>query len=175
MVEIKDRYQSIAIIGFMATGKTTIAKELSQRLNLEFVDIDKLIEKEEKVSISEIFETHGEEYFRELERKAIKKLNSLKGLIVSCGGGVCLNPENVVNLKNNYKVVLLKAKAQTVIKRTQNDKSRPLLNGKNSIEAVKKIMDERYDSYQDAADIIIVTDYRSKESICNEIIEKLKL
>lgn len=175
MVKEKEDPFNIVLIGFMATGKTTIAKELSDSLNIEFIDIDKLIEENTDMLIPEIFEKYGETYFRQIEKETIERISQMENIIISTGGGVCLDPENISNIRKKGKVVLLEADPQTIIDRTENDENRPLLKGKNSIESIKRIMDERKDSYHKAADIVIDTGEKSVENIRDEILKALNL
>lgn len=175
MVKDKEDPFNIVLIGFMATGKTTIAKELSTSLNIEFIDVDRLIEENTEMLIPEIFERYGETYFRQIEKETIERISQMENIIISCGGGVCLDPENISNIRKKGKVVLLEADPQTIINRTENDENRPLLKGKSTIESIKKIMDERKDSYHKAADIIIDTKEKSIESIGEEILKSLNL
>lgn len=172
MVEEK-KWLNISIIGFMATGKTTIGKKLSKKLNTEFIDIDKLIEERMQKSISEIFEKHGEVYFREIEKETIEEVMKLKNIIISCGGGVCLDPENIVNIRKNSRVILLEADPETIIERTKNDETRPLLKDRKQKEDIEKIMEKRKDSYYKAADIIIDTNNKAVANIVDEIINKI--
>lgn len=173
MVNPRKEMSNIAVIGFMATGKTTISKELSENLNMEFIDVDKFIEEKTKMTISEIFEKHGEEYFREIEKKSLEGISSLENMVISCGGGVCLNPENIINIRKNSLVILLEADPETIIKRIERDESRPLLRDKKNKEDIKRIMDSRKDSYYKAADIIIDTNNKSILNIRDEIIKKI--
>lgn len=169
----KKKKLNISIIGFMATGKTTIGKELSERLNLEFIDIDKLIEEKMKTTISEIFQTYGEDYFRQIEKETIEGLMKLKDTVISCGGGACLDSENILNIRKNSLVILLEADPETIVQRTENDETRPLLKDRKGKEAIRKIMENRRDSYYKAADIIIDTNNKSTSSIIDEIIKKI--
>lgn len=176
MVNTTDKDASnIVIIGFMATGKTTLAKELSKNLGMKYLDVDKIIEEKVEMTIPEIFEKYGEEYFRLIEKETIKDINKSQDIIVSCGGGVCLDPENIINIKKMGKVVLLEANPETILGRIRNDISRPLLKDKNNIEEIKKIMDERKDSYHKSADIIIDTSGKSVFNLIDEILRKLNL
>ena len=86
---------NIYLIGFMGVGKSTVAKELSKRLDYQLIDTDDEIESREDRSISDIFDKDGEEYFRGLERELIRELSSKDNLIVSCGGGIIKCDENI--------------------------------------------------------------------------------
>ncbi|OLS02353.1 shikimate kinase [Tissierella creatinophila] len=166
---------SIVLIGFMGTGKSTVAKVLSKQLNLELIDTDKSIEKKTGLTISEIFEKYGEKGFRDIETDIIKDLKDKKEKIISCGGGVCLRDENIKNLKTNHRVILLEASARVILERIKDDDTRPILKDKTDIESVEMIMKRRKASYQKCADLIIDTDEKSVEKIVDEIIEKLNI
>lgn len=170
-----DNRSNIVIIGFMATGKTTLAAELSENLGMEYLDIDKIIEENTDMKIWEIFEKYGEGHFRQLEKKTIENLNKSQNIIISCGGGACLDAENVNNIKKMGKVVLLEANPATILSRIENDTSRPLLKDRAKVAEIKKIMDERRDSYDKLADIIIDTNGKSVSNIIDEILSELSL
>lgn len=164
---------NIAIIGFMATGKTSLARELASYLGLRSLDIDNLIEERENREISQIFKQDGEGYFRRLEKEIVKELSLLEGVVISCGGGVCLDPENIKNLRKKNKIVLLEASVEDILARTKRDKGRPLLNRLDKKEAVTRLMADRKDQYRDAADIIIDTSGKRIREVRDEIIKEL--
>lgn len=166
---------SIVLIGFMGTGKSTIAKVLSKRLNLKLIDTDKCIEENTEMTIPEIFERYGEKGFRDIEADIIKDLKDKKEKIISCGGGVCLRDENIKNLKENHKVILLEAGAEVILNRIKDDSNRPILKGKTDIYSIEKIMNIRKPSYRNCADIIIDTDEKCVERVVDEIIKRLEL
>ena len=134
---------SVVLVGFMATGKSTVAKVLSKKLDRELIDTDKCIEAKIKMTIPEIFKKYGETGFRDIEAGIIKDLKDKKGTVISCGGGVCLRDENIANLKENHKVILLEASAEIILKRVKGDSNRPLLKGKTDIESIETIMNTR--------------------------------
>lgn len=168
MVERKDK--NIVLIGFMATGKTSLGKELSKILDREFIDTDKLIEEKTGRTIPEIFKEEGEEYFRALEKESIKEVSQFENMIISCGGGVPLDAENIVNLRKKGRIFLLQADSQTILERTSKNKNRPLLNENNSLETIERIMNARKNIYLQAADNIIDTRDKSLSCLRDKII-----
>ncbi|MBQ3773976.1 MAG: shikimate kinase [Pseudobutyrivibrio sp.] len=164
---------NIVLIGFMGTGKSTISAHLSRCFDMEIVDMDQVIAEKEGMSISKIFETYGEEYFRNAETNLLKELQSRKNVVISCGGGTPLREENVKEMKKNGKVVLLTAKPETIFERVKDNHDRPLLENNKSVEFIEELMLKRMDKYMAAADIIIETDNKNRQEICDELINAL--
>lgn len=165
---------NIVLIGFMGSGKSTISRALSKVFAMEVIEMDQVIAEREGMSISEIFEVHGEEYFRNLETELLRELQNRKGVVISCGGGVPMRDENVVEMKKNGKVVLLTASAETILDRVKNNHDRPLLENNKTVTFISDLMTKRRDKYEAAADIIIQTDGKSEFEICEEIIRCTK-
>lgn len=161
---------NIVLIGFMGSGKTSVAKKLAEVSAYKLVDTDKLIEEKENKKISDIFSDNDEKYFRDIESQVLLKLQSNFNLVISTGGGIVLREANRDVLKKLGKVVYLRVTPETVVKRLQHDTSRPLLMGDDKHQKVKEIMDYREPIYQDAADIIIDTDNLSKKEIAEKIL-----
>ena len=165
---------SIALIGFMATGKTTIGKALVESLGeeYEFIETDQLIIQETGKTIPRIFSEEGEEKFREYEIDICEKLSKFKKVVISCGGGVILNKINVENLKKNCHIVLLKATLKEIYTRIiKNGKAlRPLIDKKDSKKEIKKILTFRKPYYKEAAEIVIDTTDKQIENIVREIL-----
>lgn len=164
---------NIMLIGFMGTGKTTVSRELSKSMNIKEVDMDSYIVKREGMSINDIFDNKGEEYFRNVETECLKEIQKEKGRIVSCGGGAVLKDENVKCMKDGGVIVLLTATPETVYNRVKNGKERPILNGHMNVEYISELMEKRKQRYLDVADIKIVTDGKTPVNICNEIVQSL--
>lgn len=139
---------NIALIGMPASGKTTVGRALSERLDKAFVDSDDEIVKTENKPIPEIFEASGEAYFRTVEKNVIKELSMCNSQIISTGGGAVLNPENIENLKANSRVYFLDRPLEMLI--TTSD--RPLSSNRADLE---KRYNERYELYKASADVII--------------------
>ena len=161
------------LIGMMGSGKSSVGKLLANKLQFSIIDIDKEIEKNEKLSIKEIFEEKGENYFREIESKyLLRKRNSA---VVSCGGGIVLNKKNREFLKTSGYTIYLKSSIPTLEKRLLNKNSRPLLNNANLKKTLTKIYNKRKTLYISAANATIITDRRSVKEVCELIIKKLKI
>lgn len=164
---------NIVLIGFMGAGKSTISEFLSTMFAMKIVEMDQVIAEREEMSIPDIFATYGEEYFRNLETKLLIELQEEKNTIISCGGGVAMRKENVVEMKKNGKVVLLTAQPETILERVKDSDERPLLNGNKNIEFIRELIGKRREKYEEAADVILHTDNKSIMAICEELIEKL--
>jgi len=164
---------NIVLIGFMGSGKTSVGTELSTLLEMNYIDTDDKIVENFGISINEIFDTYGEAEFRKLERRAIEDLKGTKNTIISCGGGVVLDPINIELLRNVGKIVWLKVSPEEVLNRLSNDDSRPLLKDKFTLKGLSEILENRLPLYENAGDIIIDTNKKDVQKIAREIIEKL--
>ncbi len=167
---------SIALIGFMATGKSTIGKILVEKMgkDFSFVETDKVIVQEAGKNIPRIFSEDGEIRFREYEISACKKTSELTHVVVSCGGGVVLNKINIDYLKRNCHIVLLETSTDEIYQRAMKDgkESRPIIDKKDPKAEIEKVLNFRRPFYQAAAEIVVDTTGRTIEDIANEILEK---
>ena len=164
---------NIVLIGFMGAGKSTIAGELKDKLEMDRVEMDQMIVEKQGMSISEIFDEYGEAYFRNLESNTLIELQKRKQTIVSCGGGVVMREENTDHMKKNGRVVLLTAKPETIYERVKDSDERPILNDHMNVEFISSLMDKRKERYEAVADITVATDGKNVTQICEEIISKL--
>lgn len=165
---------NIVLIGFMGAGKSTISDFLRTVFAMEVVEMDQIIAEREEMSISDIFETYGEEYFRDLETKLLIEMQSRKNVVISCGGGVPMRERNVVEMKKNGRVVLLTAKPETILNRVKDNHDRPLLEGNKNVDYIAQLMEKRREKYEAAADIVIETDGKDKLEICEELVHRLR-
>lgn len=163
--------KNIFLIGFMGSGKSTIARLLAKETGKELIEMDETIEKEAGCSINRIFEAHGEVYFRNLESELVARISNKGGAVVSCGGGAVLREENVVNMRKNGTIVYLSATPETIYKRVRNSTHRPLLNGNMNVEYITQLMEKRLPIYEAAADEVVVVDDREKSQIVEKILE----
>ncbi|GGI39990.1 shikimate kinase [Mammaliicoccus stepanovicii] len=161
---------SIVLVGFMGVGKTTIGELLSEKCNKSLVDIDSYIVNTMKLSIPEIFDKYGEQYFRDLETKALLEWID-KDVIISTGGGIVESTSTKRILNKTRHVFWLKCDIEVVFKRIQQDNNRPNANGK-SLKELKALYSKRELSYNEIAFKQIDAD-RPIEVVANEIIESL--
>ena len=170
---------SIALIGFMATGKTTVGKELVKELGKEYrlVEMDDMIIEDAGKSIPEIFSEDGEARFREYEIAACKKASKYNRVVISCGGGCVLNKINIDNLKQNCHIVLLQASAEEIYKRCIKDgkETRPVIDKVDPKAEIEKVLLFRKSFYEAAAEITVDTTRREINEIVKEIVEKTNI
>ncbi|MGV9171376.1 MAG: shikimate kinase [Promethearchaeia archaeon] len=170
---------SIALIGFMATGKTTVGKRLSEELGdqYRFIETDQIIVEEAGKSIPEIFAEDGEIRFREYEIAACKKASKMQKVVISCGGGIVLNKINIDYLKQNCYIVLLTASSKEIYSRALKDgtEKRPVINKKNPKEEIDKVLHFRDPFYEAAAEITCNTTGKTFDEIVSEILQKTNL
>lgn len=165
--------KNIFLIGFMGSGKSTIASCLSKNYGMEIVEMDQEIVKREGMSISDIFAQKGEPYFRDLETNLLIEIQEKKNKVISCGGGVAMREQNVVEMKKSGVVILLLAEPETILERVKDSDERPLLQGNKNLSFIRDMMEKRRPKYEEAADYIVQTDGKNAESICKEILEKV--
>ena len=166
---------SIALIGFMGTGKTVVGKALAEKLGREFIELDSLIEQKAGKPIPEIFQQDGEVAFRELEIEATKEVSEDKNQIIACGGGLVLNKINIDRLKRDSVIVYLTASPRVILKRVSNgDEERPVLKASNKAEKIQEVLRFRKPFYERAADFKIDTSKVDTASVAEQIVEKVK-
>ncbi len=157
----------IYLTGFMTSGKSTIGPILANVLGLNFFDLDKEIENEEKLSVVEIFEKKGELYFRNVESSVLEALSQKDNVIISLGGGTIANQKNYELLKQTGKIIYLKVLPGNLYKRLKNKIDRPLFRDlvlgekeeEDFLDHIKELLEKRR-KYYEKADLIIETDFQ---------------
>ncbi len=165
---------NLILIGFMGSGKSLTSQWLAKKMGKTCLSSDRLIEKREGKSIADIFKECGEEYFRKVEHEVISEISQKNDIVLDCGGGVVLNPENMVLLKNSGTVIYLYASPEIIHQRTKHKSHRPLLNVKDPLAQIKKLLEQRKLFYA-SADYEIDTDHKTIEMVGKEIMELLNL
>lgn len=163
--------RNIVIVGFMGTGKTIIAKLLSQKHNVKYVSTDDFIEKKEKMPITEIFSKKGERHFRNIEKTVVADVSQMDDVVIDAGGGVVIDGENIKNLKKKGFIVCLWAEPGDILSRTKKYTTRPLLNVDDPLKKIKELLDFRKPFYE-RADYHINTSKLSTEEVM-ETIERI--
>jgi shikimate kinase len=165
------KLNNIALIGFSGIGKSTIGKIVADKLALQFVDTDKLIESRLNMTIKRIFAEHGEEYFRQIEKEVIQECSHKNGIVIATGGGAVLNTNNIESLKVNGLVILLKARLDIIYRNVCKDQTRPLLAGsENPMDRINKLLEARAEYYKNNHCEIDVSDM-TIEQAADEVIK----
>ena len=169
---------NIYLIGFRCTGKTSVGKIIAQKLGMGFIDADDELVKQQGVTITDMVDKHGWDYFRDKESDVIKELSEMDNTVVATGGGVILNKTNVECMKRSGIVVWLKANPETIEQRmlqdTKTDESRPSLTSKGIIGEIQQTIEERTPLYTHAMEIYITTDDIGIEDVADNIIVKIQ-
>ncbi|HBM74278.1 MAG TPA: shikimate kinase [Clostridiaceae bacterium] len=162
--------KNIVLIGFMAVGKTTVGRMLSDKLNFKFIDTDEVIENKCNKTIQNIFAEFGEGYFRKIESDVVKIASSCTDTVISCGGGTPKDPDNVRSLEKNGMIICLKADADAICKRADISSGiRPILYNKSKNE-IEDLMLKRQ-KYYDVAQYFVDTSDLTPEEVADMIIE----
>lgn len=162
--------KNIILLGFMATGKTSVAGALAKSLNREFIEIDHLIEKDQNDTIDHIFKTKGETYFRQVEKRITKEVSQKENAVISSGGGVVLDEENIKNLERNGVLICLEAAPEVILERSKKENNRPLLKTENVSQKINELLEKRKPFYQKIK-LHINTTHLSIEQVVDKIIE----
>ena len=165
---------NIVLIGFMGAGKSTISEFLKTAFAMDVIEMDQIIAEREGMSISDIFEVDGEQYFRDLETNLLIEMQSRPNVVICCGGGTPMRECNVVEMKKNGRVVLLTAKPETILDRVKDSHDRPLIENNKTVPFIAELMEKRREKYEAAADIVIETDGKDELQICEELIHRLR-
>lgn len=163
--------KNIVLIGFMGSGKSTVAGLLSQKLEKDLVETDMMVvARSGRNSIKDIFAMDGEIRFRELELKSAHDLSNRSGAVISTGGGMVINKLCMDYLKQNGVVIYLETQFDVIEKRLKGDNTRPLFS---DLDKARKLFGFRKHLYEEYADIRITTDNQTAEEITNSIMEQI--
>jgi len=164
---------NIYLVGFMGTGKTATGRALAKSLKRDFIDMDDLIVEKEDMPVADIFKIKGESYFRAVEKSIIAGLCKKDGLVVACGGGTFVDPDNIRLMRSSGIVICLTSSPEMILKRTQNFTHRPLLNVEDPLKRIKELLDQRMPFYSQAHHMIDC-DKLSVEESAREALRCLK-
>ncbi|QQG35624.1 MAG: shikimate kinase [Micavibrio aeruginosavorus] len=162
----------IVLVGMMGAGKTRLGKMLSEVLGYSFADSDEEIERAAGLTISEIFERYGETYFRDGERRVVKRLVEGGIQVIATGGGAILNQDTAQEIWNQTLSIWVKADIPTILERTSRNDKRPLLKQGDPEEVLKRLSEARYPIYQNAH-LTIESRNAPGEEMLGEAIDKI--
>jgi shikimate kinase len=164
---------NIALTGFMAVGKSAVGRNLARKLERHFVDLDKVIEREEGMKVKEIFSRKGENYFRRAEKLALEKVLLQDKQVIATGGGAVMDEENLRLLREKSFLVCLTAAPEALLRRAGNKRHRPLLEGGNRALQIQKLLAQRETNYA-RAHVSVDTSDLTVGQVVEKIIELLK-
>ena len=168
---------NIYLVGMSYTGKTIVGKLLSESLNFPLIDTDEVISEAYGKEINQIFIDNGESVFREDESKLLKEISTSSGNIISTGGGIIINPENLLIMKKSGIIIYLDAASETILNRINASPKlgtkRPLLDTNHPLTAINNLRKNRLNAYMDA-DWIVKTDYLNPDEVKTHIINGIK-
>ncbi|MCD5397356.1 shikimate kinase [candidate division NPL-UPA2 bacterium] len=165
--------KNIVLLGFMGTGKTAIGKRVAEKLEMEYLDVDTLIEKEAGMSINELFSRFGEEHFRNLESKLARKVSQYKNKVIATGGGIVLREENLNNLRQGGVLICLTARPEIILERTKKEHHRPLLEVDYPLATIKELLAYRAPFYAQANYSLDTSDLTITQGV-EEVIKLVK-
>ena len=165
--------RSVVLVGLMGCGKTSIGRRMGQKLGLSFVDSDHEIERAHGMTVPEIWEKHGEAYFREGEVRVISRLLDRGPIILATGGGAFMNEETRKNLRAKDTTVWINADLDTLMKRVMRRQDRPLLKSDDPKAVMQGLMNTRYPIYK-TADLSVTTKEIPQEIMADEVIKTLR-
>lgn len=158
----------------MGTGKSSVGHSVSAMLHFQFADTDTLVEARVGASIADIFAKEGELRFRSYESQVVRGLVHCRRTVISTGGGVILNPENLESLKAHSLVVCLWASVDTIYERVRSQSHRPLLQCEDPKGRIRELLAEREPFYRQA-DILLSTEFRTIREVAQQVINQLRL
>ena len=142
--------QNIALIGFMAVGKSAVGRNVARKLHRRFVDLDAVIEKKQGRKVREIFDSEGEGYFRRLEKQTLREVLSENRQVIATGGGVILDSDNLQLLREKCLLIGLSASPDVLLSRVGKGAKRPLLKGTDLRARIEELLEQRQSGYAQA-------------------------
>jgi shikimate kinase len=171
------RQPNLVLIGYRATGKTSVGARLAEALHCPFVDLDQVLVREAGRSVADIVAQNGWSEFRRLEKELVARYRDSRGQVLATGGGVVLDPDNVAALRKNGILIWLTAEPAAIQARLAQDQprdaNRPSLTGADTVQEVTAVLAERAPLYQAAAQMSVDTTHRSVSQVVKLVLEAL--
>jgi len=166
--------ENLALIGFMGTGKSSVGQLVAAQLHFGFVDTDELIQSRAGRTIQEIFSQAVESVFRELEAQVVEELGRAQKMVISTGGGLAANAENLASLKAHALVVCLWASPDLILERVRGQTHRPLLQDPDPLGKIRQLLSAREAFYRQA-DVLVNTEQRSVKEVAQHVLHQFHL
>jgi shikimate kinase len=170
---LSENSANIALTGFMAVGKSAVGRNLARKLGRHFVDLDKVIQREEGMKVKEIFSSKGERYFRRAEKLALAKILLQDEQVIATGGGAVMDEENLRLLRERSFLVCLTAAPEALLRRAGNKRQRPLLEGGSRAQRIRELLAQRERNYARAHFAVDTSDL-TVDQVVEKIIEALE-
>ncbi|MDP8264557.1 MAG: shikimate kinase [Candidatus Aceula lacicola] len=164
--------KNIALVGFMGSGKSVVAKLLAKQLGRKLISTDQLIVERERMEITDIFSIKGEKYFRDVEEDVVFEVSQGEGLVIDCGGGVVLREQNINNLHYRSIIVYLKTSSEAIYSRIKDQMHRPLLNVEDPKSKIDELIAPRL-SFYEKANLTVDTSKKTIDFVVDEIIKSI--
>ena len=171
---MKERGDAIVLIGFMGAGKSSVGRTLARMTGLPRFDTDEMVAARFGLTVSEIFESRGEEVFRGAEAEALREVSGKRGAIITTGGGILLRPENADLVRQLGTVVHLEADEETLFRRINRRTTRPLLRTENPRATLKELFRVRLPLYRAAADLEVDTSLLTHDEVAKKILKHIQ-
>ncbi|MEN9576819.1 MAG: Shikimate kinase [Verrucomicrobiota bacterium] len=172
-MSVPRQIRNVALAGFMGVGKSSVGRLVAAELQFEFVDTDEVIESRTGAKVSEIFVHHGEAAFRQFESELVAEMAAWDQRVISTGGGLIVNPENLARLKTHSLVVCLWATPETIYQRTKHQTHRPLLQTPNPLANIRALLAAREAAYKQS-DVLVNTEQRSLKEIAQHVLHNFR-
>ncbi len=169
-----ERGQAIVLIGLMGAGKSSVGRRLERRTGFHRFDTDEMVSAKFNLSISQVFEQHGEDAFREAENEVLRTFESQHAAIIVTGGGIVLREENRNLLRQLGMIVYLEANEEILFERASRRASRPLLRTADPRATMKELMVKRLPLYGSIADLTVDTSQLDQSEVCDFILQNLR-
>jgi shikimate kinase len=166
--------RNIALIGFMGTGKSSVGRLIAEQLHYSFVDTDEMIESRAGKTISAIFAEDGEPAFRKREQEIVAELAARNRSVISTGGGLGANEQNLASLKGHALVVCLWASPDKIWERVRSQTHRPLLREADPLAKIRELLAAR-ERYYKQADVLLNTEVRSVKEVAQQVLHQFNL
>ncbi len=158
----------------MGTGKSSVGRLVANVLHFTYLDTDQVIEVRAAKPITQIFEQDGEPAFREWERRVVAELTHRRKTVISTGGGLPVNEDNLNSLKTHALVVCLWASPETIYDRVRGHEHRPLLNAPDPLAKIRELLALR-EPYYRKADVLVNTEWRSPKEVAVQVVHQFHM